>query len=69
MLGFTNNTQTFYEPYIETKYDNHIIDDRNNFILDKLNKLYLYVNVGGNPTNLDALPTVIINGDFINTTS
>jgi hypothetical protein len=56
MLGFTNNTQTFYEPYIETKYDNHIIDDRNNFILDKLNKLYLYVNVGGNPTNLDALP-------------
>jgi hypothetical protein len=49
MLGFTNNTQTFYEPYIETKYDNHIIDDRNNFILDKLNKLYLYVNVGGNP--------------------
>jgi hypothetical protein len=42
MLGFTNNTQTFYEPYIETKYDNHIIDDRNNFILDKLNKL-LYI--------------------------
>jgi hypothetical protein len=42
-VGFTNNTQTFYEPYIETKYDNHIIDDRNNFILDKLNKLYLYV--------------------------
>jgi hypothetical protein len=65
MLGFTNNTQTFYEPYIETKYDNHIIDDRNNFILDKLNKLYLYVNVGGNPTNLDALPTVIINGDSL----
>jgi hypothetical protein len=43
----------------ETKYDNHIIDDRNNFILDKLNKLYLYVNVGGNPTK-DALPTVIM---------
>ena len=55
---FTNNTQTFYEPYIETVYDNHIKDDRNNFYLDKNNKLYLYVNVGGNPTNLDVIPTV-----------
>ncbi len=55
---FTNNTQTFYEPYVETVYDNHIKDDRNNFYLDKNNKLYLYVNVGGNPTNLDEIPTV-----------
>jgi hypothetical protein len=39
MLVFTNSKH--FEPYIETKYDNHIIDDRNNFILDKLNKLYL----------------------------
>lgn len=57
---FTNNTQTFYEPYIETVYDSHIKDDRNNFSLDKHNKLYLYVNLGGNPTNLDSLPTVEI---------
>jgi len=55
---FTNNTQTFYEPFIETVYDNHITDDRNNFYLDKANKLYLYVNVGGSPTNLDSLPSV-----------
>ena len=55
---FTNNTQTFYEPYIETRYDNHIVDDRNDFYLDKPNKLYLYVNLRGNPTNLDAIPTV-----------
>lgn len=55
---FTNNTQTFYEPYLETVYDNHIIDDRNNFFLDKPNKLYLYVNVAGNPINLDFPPTV-----------
>lgn len=63
---FTNNTQTFYEPYIETKYDNHIIDDRNDFYLDKPNKLYLYVNLKGNPTNLDVIPNVEIfdnNGD------
>lgn len=55
---FTNNTQTFYEPYIETVYDNHINDDRNDFFLDKPNKLYLYVSLGGNPANLDTLPSV-----------
>lgn len=57
---FTNNTQTFYEPFVETIYENHIVDDRNNFFLDKPNKLYLYVNLAGNPTNLDTLPSVNI---------
>jgi hypothetical protein len=55
---FTNNTQTFYEPFIETTYSNHITDDRNDFYLDKQNKLYLYVNLAGNPTNLDFNPSV-----------
>lgn len=55
---FTNNTQTFYEPFVETIYNNHITDDRNNFFLDKKNKLYLYVNLAGNPTNLDSKPKV-----------
>lgn len=55
---FTNNTQTFYEPFIETVYENHIKDDRNDFYLDKNNKLYLYVNINGNPTNLDMIPSV-----------
>jgi len=55
---FTNNTQTFYEPFVETIYDGHITDDRNDFYLDKPNKLYLYVSLGGNPTNLDTLPSV-----------
>lgn len=60
---FTRNTQTYYEPYIETIYHNHITDDRNDFFLDKVNKLYLYVNLGGNPTNLDVNPYVdIIDG-------
>lgn len=57
---FTNNTQTFYEPFIETTYNNHITDDRNNFFLDKHNKLYLYVNLAGNPTNLDNTPSVTV---------
>jgi len=55
---FNNNTQTFYQPYLETIYNNHIRDDRNDFYLDKNNKLYLYVNINGNPTNLDAIPSV-----------
>lgn len=57
---FTNNSQTFYQPYLETIYSNHITDDRNNFFLDKDNKLYLYVNLNGNPTNLDTNPSVNI---------
>jgi hypothetical protein len=55
---FTNNTQTFYEPFVETIYENHIKDDRNDFFLDKNNNLYLYVNINGNPTNLDNIPSV-----------
>jgi hypothetical protein len=40
------NTNTWYEPYIETIIDDTIVDDRNYFYLDKENRLYLYVNVG-----------------------
>jgi hypothetical protein len=57
---FTNNTQTFFEPFIETVYSNHIKDDRNDFYLDKHNKLYLYVNIAGNPVNLDFKPSVSV---------
>lgn len=57
---FTRHTQTFYEPFIETTYSCKIKDDRNDFYLDKPNRLYLYVNLGGKPTNLDQLPTVTI---------
>lgn len=57
---FTRHTQTFYEPYVETTYSCHIKDDRTDFYLDKRNRLYLYVNLGGTPTNLDELPTVTV---------
>lgn len=60
-VGFYSKyTKTAYEPFVETIYENHIKDDRNNFFLDKPNKLYLYVNLAGNPTNLDTLPSVKI---------
>jgi hypothetical protein len=57
---FTRHTQTFFEPHVESFYDCPIQDDRNNFILDKNNKLYLYVNVGGNPTNVDELSAMTV---------
>lgn len=40
------NTNTFYEPYIETIIDDSISDDRNFFFMDKDNDLYLYSNSG-----------------------
>jgi hypothetical protein len=60
---FTRHTNTFYEPFIETTYSNHIKDDRHDFFLDKVNNLYLYVNINGQPTNLDNKPSVDIYDD------
>lgn len=57
---FTRHTQTFYEPYLETTYNDLIEDDRNSFTLGRVNKLYLYLYEDGNPINLDNLPTVAI---------
>lgn len=59
---FTNKTNTFFEPFVETTYDDVISDDRPNFTLDKDNKLYLYCNIGGYLANLDELPTCDVNG-------
>lgn len=57
---FTRHTQTFYEPYLETSYNDLIEDDRNLFTLGKTNKLYLYLYDNGNPINLDVSPNVDI---------
>ena len=62
---FTQHTHSFFEPYVETTYDETIEDDRTNFYLDKDNKLYFYASVGGNYVNLDELPTCVINGSQI----
>lgn len=40
------NTNTFYEPYIETVIGDTVSDDRNFFYMDKENQLYLYSNRG-----------------------
>jgi hypothetical protein len=44
---FTRHTQTFYEPYLETNYNDLVQDDRNYFTLGKANKLYLYIYDNG----------------------
>ena len=59
---FTDNTHTFFKPYVETRYDETIKDDRTNFFLDKDNRLYFYANVGGKMVNLDHMPTCTIDG-------
>jgi len=57
---FTRHTQTFYEPYVESKYTETIVDNRGNFYMDKPNKLYLYTNLGGVPTNVDDKSTMSV---------
>ena len=57
---FTRHTQTFYEPFLETTYDDLIEDDRNSFSLGKTNKLYLYIYEDGDFKNLDRPPLVTI---------
>ena len=58
---FTNHTNLFFEPYLETTYDEYINDDRQKFYKGKENKLYLYCEVGGEYTNLDEIPVCKIN--------
>ena len=57
---FTRHTQTFYEPYLETSYNDLIEDDRNSFSIGRQNKLYLFLFDNGNPINLDVNPVVDI---------
>lgn len=60
-IGFlSNNTNLFFEPYVETFYDDYISDDRANFVIDKNNKLYLYCTIGDKLEDLDELPSCTI---------
>jgi hypothetical protein len=57
---FTRHTQTFYQPFLQTTYDDLVQDDRNNFVKGQINKLYLYVYQNGDLVNLDENPLVTI---------
>lgn len=65
------NTNTWYEPYIETIVDDRIMDDRNYFYLDKDNELYLYANIGGMNQEIDIQNVNIYDhdGDLVDTLS
>ena len=65
---FNRHTQTFYEPYLLTTYDDLIQDNRNLFVEKVYNKLYLYSYIDGDFVNLDNSPNVDIldsNGDIV----
>jgi len=57
---FSRHTQTFYEPFLETTYNDLIQDDRHTFYEQRENKLYLYSFRYGNPQRLDNTPIVNI---------
>ena len=57
---FTKYTKTFFEPFVESVFDDRIDDNRENFIAEVNQNLYLYVTKGSNYYDLDSLPTVDI---------
>lgn len=60
----TDKTNTFFEPFVETRYDDIVSDDRSNFVLNKKNRLYLYCTIGEHLEDLDKAPIVTItNGE------
>lgn len=65
---FSRHTQTFYQPFLQTTYNDLITDDRNLFLKNQQNKLYLYIYQNGDFANLDSNPVVRIedrNGDVV----
>jgi hypothetical protein len=57
---FSRNTNTYFKPFLETFYENPIIDTRNDFYLNTNRKLCLYTNIKNTPVNLDNNPTIVI---------
>ena len=59
---FSPHTNTFFQPFVETRYNIEINDDRYKFYAGKENKLYFYSIVDNNFVELDELPTCEIDG-------
>ena len=55
---FGKYTQSFYEPHVESFFQDIIMDDRANFISGVEQNLYLYVTKAGNYYDLDEAPLV-----------
>lgn len=58
---FSNHTNTFFFPYIETVNSEIVADDRANFHIGVNNRLYFFVIDNGEYINLDYLPSCVIN--------
>lgn len=58
---FNNNTNTFYQPFIESRSEDILDDKRYDFINGEENEIMLYVQIGGELCNLDELPVCAIN--------
>jgi hypothetical protein len=63
---FTEKTSTWFEPFIQTEYDENIHDNRADMYLDAPRRLYYYSNVGGKITNLEGNPKCKITGNYEN---
>jgi hypothetical protein len=64
-VGFHSKyTSTIFEPYLETTFDLNILDDRNNFKLDHLNRLYFYAKRGQNFMDITPLSVNLYNHKF-----
>ena len=53
---FSDETNTFFHPFLETRNNDPIKDNRHSFYIGKENRLYLYSNIGGSMQDLDELP-------------
>lgn len=60
---FSPHTNTFFAPYVETKYGVEINDDRYKFFAGKTNRLYFYSIIGEEFTELDETPICTIDGE------
>ena len=59
---FSDKTNTFYEPILESRNNDAIVDNRYTFTLGTTNKLYLYADSMGGGVEFDELPVCKING-------
>jgi hypothetical protein len=61
---FTNHTNTFFMPYLETINKDVVLDDRAKFHIGTLNRLYFFVSDNGEYVNLDEIPTCRIDDTY-----
>lgn len=59
---FSPETNTFFNPYLETRNSDVVVDNRYNFHIGVNNRLYFFATDNGEYFNLDETPTCSIDG-------